>query len=50
VIYISDCCNAPPVEGTLGEMASYTNEAEVVIWGRCSSCKDQTLFDVQEEE
>jgi hypothetical protein len=53
--YVSDCCSAPAVEGTLNTWNNYeTGEAlqpkvplpapVVVIYGTCSACKNHSLF------
>ena len=45
--YISDCCGAPAVEGTLNTWNDYgtvTGITIVVTYGTCSECKKPSLF------
>ena len=45
--YISDCCSAPAVEGTLNTFNDYgtvTGITIVVTYGTCSECKEPSQF------
>ena len=48
--YISDCCSAPAVEGTLNTWHDYSVDVETVaeatevLYGTCSKCKEHSLF------
>ena len=46
--YISDCCSAPAVEGTLNTWNDYRFSAgftqSVVTYGTCSTCQEHSLF------
>jgi hypothetical protein len=45
--YVSDCCGAPAVEGTLNTWNDYSTEGLVqpqVLYGTCSQCKEHSLF------
>ena len=45
--YVSDCCGAPAVEGTLNTWTYYSNSTEdatVVTYGTCAKCKKPSLF------
>ena len=51
--YVSDCCGAPAVEGTLNTWNNYSWEdrehvlhdsPELVTYGTCSKCKEPSLF------
>ena len=42
--YVSDCCSAPAVEGTLNTWNDYERDFLVVTYGTCSECKKPSLF------
>jgi hypothetical protein len=42
--YISDCCGAPAVEGTLNTWNDYERDFIVVTYGTCSECKEPSQF------
>jgi len=48
--YVSDCCSALAVEGTLNTWHDYSGdtgtiaEANEVLYGTCSKCKEKSLF------
>ena len=50
--YVSDCCGAPAVEGTLNTWTYYSNSTEdatVVTYGTCAKCKEPSLFSEGEQ-